>query len=41
MIDKKGVKPDFKYPEKENIFPVKDALKDKALVWALEKVKGL
>lgn len=41
MIDKKGVKPDFKYPEKESIFPAKNVLKDKGLVWALKKIKSL
>jgi len=41
MIDKKGVKPDYKYPKNESISPAKDLLKDKGLIWALKKIKTL
>jgi len=41
MIDKKGVKPDYKYPKNESISPAKDLLKDRGLVWALKKIKAL
>jgi len=41
MIDKKGVKPDYKYPVDEDIFPVKNTKEDKGLMWALKRVRSL
>jgi carboxyl-terminal processing protease len=42
MIDKNGVKPDYRYPLKsESIHPVKDLAKDKGLAWAVKKISSL
>lgn len=42
MIDKKGVKPHYYYPNKEEaIYPVRVPQKDKGLQWALKKVRKL
>ncbi len=41
MIDKKGVQPDYVYPNKqEDIYPVKNFKKDKGLQWAIGKINS-
>ncbi len=42
MIDKKGVEPDYIYPnKKEDIYPVKNFKEDKGLQWAIKEINKL